>query len=324
MNKPFECFLAEKFEAYINYRKNLGYTEKNIRLCLSYLDNYIKAQKSDWGMFTPSFFLEFRKTLKMNPKSANSIMTVIRGFFWYLERNQESESNPLAEISALKEFHFIPYVFSEDQTEALLLAVQRQIRKDEKHFLHDLAEYTAIVLLVHCGMRISEPTKLLLKNYRSQEGTIYIEKTKFKKDRLIYVPESVIKEIENYLSVRGALINDDNSPYLLIARKDRPLVRSQLYPVFNEAVKDIGLNEIRKTYSDTTFGRPTPHSLRHSFAINTLRRISRQGKSTQNALPVLSAYMGHCQYRDTAVYLKVVDSKQRLELFRFAKSKEGL
>jgi len=321
MNKPFVSFLRDKFEAYINYRINLGYTEKNIRLCLSYLDDYIKDNAGGLSMFTPSFFLEFRKTLNVSPKTVNCIITVIRGFFFYLERNEEYEVNPLLDITPLKELPFIPFVFSESQVELFLNAVQKRIRKDKRYFLNDLAQYIAMLLLVRCGLRISEPTGLLLKNYCPQEGSIYIEKTKFKKDRLLPIPETLVRELENYLAVRKVLLIQDQNPYLLATGADKKITRTQLYPVFNKAVKDIGLVQKRQTIANTTFGRPTPHSLRHSFAVNTLKRIKEQGKSAQNALPILSAYMGHRYYTDTAVYLKVVDANQRLQLVNFAKTK---
>jgi len=105
----------------------------------------------------------------------------------------------------------------------------------------------------------------------------------------------------------------------LICGKDKNLTRTQLYPTFNRAVADIGLDQTKKTFADTTFGRPTPHSLRHSFAVNTLLSIKKRGISPQYALPILAAYLGHCNYRDTAVYLKVIDAKQRLDLLTFSR-----
>jgi len=37
---------------------------------------------------------------------------------------------------------------------------------------------------------------------------------------------------------------------------------------------------------------------------------------------VLAAYMGHREYRYTTQYLKVIDAKQRQQLFYFAKSQK--
>ena len=175
----------------------------------------------------------------------------------------------------------------------------------------------AILLMARCGLRISEPINLLLTRYHPEEKTIHIEKTKFKKDRLIPIPESVNTQIQNYLALRKSLLSKDHNPYLLAGPNQKGLSTNNIYPAFKQAVKDIGLNQQRRIIANTTFGSPTPHSLRHSFAINTLKRIVQQGRSAQNALPILSVYMGHSKYRYTALYLKVIDAQQRKALVDF-------
>lgn len=128
-------------------------------------------------------------------------------------------------------------------------------------------------------------------------------------------------QLDNYLQLRKALIPDDHNPSLLLANPDKSLSTHQVSRTFHRAVKDIGLAQSRKTIANTTFGAPTAHSLRHSFAINTLNRIRAQGKSVQNALPTLAAYLGHSEYKHTLVYLKVLDAKQRQRLVHFVTSK---
>jgi len=318
--RRYNSFLSSKFQEYITYRKGLGFTDTNLMLSLSYLDRY--SNNKDWDSLTPTFFLNFRASLKLNPRTVNRVISDISGFFNYLKRMEVIRENPLIDIPPVKEFRFIPFVFSKEQIEQLLLAIEKRIRRNEKYFLFDLAKYVAIVLLARCGLRISEPTRLLITHYRQDERTIYIEKTKFKKDRLIPIPTKAAAEIDNYLAVRRSLLKDKN-PYLLAIGEEK-LKRECLYPVFHQAVKDIGINQSKKTYGNTTFGRPTPHSLRHGFAINTLSSIKKRGKSPQNALPVLAVYMGHCNYINTAVYLKVVDSQQYIELLNFAKARHLL
>jgi integrase len=117
--------------------------------------------------------------------------------------------------------------------------------------------------------------------------------------------------------VRLTFRNDPN-PFLLPGQEHGPLTDNRVYRLFRQAVKDIGIGQPRRIVANTTFGAPTPHSLRHSFAVNTLKRIKQRGESPQKALPVLSAYMGHRKYRYTAVYLKVLDAEQRQGLVDFA------
>ena len=319
--RHFKSFLALLLEEYITYRCSLGYTESNLKPQLYAFDQYACDKKAGLDDLMPTFFLDFKKSLKEKPQKFNAILLAMRGFFNYLVRRQIIDENPVIDIFSYKPNAFIPFVFSPDQIDKLLLAVQSAIRKDPICFFKDYSVYMAILLLARCGMRISEPLRLKPDHYRSGEGTIYIEKTKFSKDRLIPVPEEVISEMDNYLTVRKAFVQDQTT-YLLPGQNSHTLSANRIYKAFGQAVKDIGIDQQRQTIANTTFGNPTPHSLRHSFAINTMKKIKQQGKSPQNALPILAVYLGHSKYRYTAVYLKVVDAEHRQGLVDFAISRQ--
>lgn len=209
-------------------------------------------------------------------------------------------------------------MFSRRQTDALLRSAQDSIRKDDRQaFFRDFSACTAIMLMARCGMRIREPLRLKLPDYRPDDKTLYIEKTKFSKDRLIPIPMAAARELETYLRIRSALITSGN-PYILPGKKDRALNAKNVYRLFGHSVAQIGIGAKRTIIGNMTFGRPTPHGLRHSFAINTLKAVKERGESPQNALPILSAYLGHTKYRYTAVYLKVLDAEHRNALVDFS------
>jgi len=315
--KNFESFLASQLNEYLSYRQSLGYSTKVSRSHLLVFDRYLRQTNADWGSLQPFFFLEMRANLQMEPRSLNRVLSSVRVFFNFLLRREYVRENPLRDIPPLKENRIIPFVFSPQQTDQLLQAVCKRIGRSEKCFLTDLAIYLAIVLLARCGMRISEPLKLMGNHYRRDDGTLYIEKTKFKKQRLLPAPKAVMTEIENYLSVRQSLQPHDQNPYLLVGNQDS-LKAEQVRYVFRKALKEIGLDQGRRVIGNVNFSQPTPHSLRHSFAINTLIQIKERGESPQNALPVLAAYMGHSEYKYTSVYLRVADAQSRKNLVDFA------
>jgi integrase/recombinase XerD len=319
---PFKSSLSQQLEEYISYRLSLGYTDRNLRGQLRGFDRYVCEKEAGLDNLEPAFFLELKKKLKDKPQTFNQLLLAVRGFFNYLVRLQIAAENPLDDIEAYAPNAFIPFVFSSDQTDRLLNAIQRSIRKNLAFFFQDFTAYIAILLLARCGMRISEPLRLHLGHYRSDEGSVYIEKTKFSKDRLIPVPKAEINAIDNYLAVRDTFMNQETSPFLLPGKNGKALSKKSVYRVFYRAVKDIGLNHPRRIVANTTFGSPTPHSLRHSFAVNTLKKIRKQGRSAQNALPILSVYLGHSKYRYTAVYLKVLDAEHRQGLVDFAISRQ--
>ena len=318
--KPFESFLAPKLEEYIVYRRNIGYETKSLRSTLFTFDQYVKEKGNSRESIQPAFFLELRAHFGHKPRTGNTLLSVIRSFFKYLVRKNDYENNPVEGIPALPQQAFIPFVFSPEQTDQLLSAVVQRMRKNERYFLKDMSIYMAIVLIARCGMRLREPLRLKPHHYRRKEGTLYIEKTKFRKDRLIPLPQAALKELENFLALKKVLIGNNKTPYLLVGEKDNPVTTEEIYRLFHPSVKDIGIVSPREVIGDVTFGPPRIHSLRHSFAINTLKRIRERGQSVQHALPVLAAYMGHCKYQYTGAYLKVLSADHRQGLIEFAKS----
>jgi integrase/recombinase XerD len=318
--KYFESFLSSQLKAFLEYRLNLGYDGRNLLAVLRQFDRYVKETKPEPGLLSPDFFLTMRSSLKMDPVSVNSVICITRGFFNFMVRKGYYDKNPVRDIPFLRKNVVAPFIFSPQQTDQLLAAICQSIRKEQKFYLKDLTIYIAILLLARCGLRISEPLRLCCEHYRPEEKSLYIENTKFKKDRLIPVPKAVAAEIDNYLQVRESLLGTSQNPYLLPGVGLCRLHDQKVRVVFHQAVKAIGLARPRQVIGNTVFAKPTPHSVRHSFAVNTLKKIKQRGQSPQHALPVLAAYMGHVEYRSTAYYLKFLDAEQREGLASFVAS----
>ena len=317
MNK-FKSFLTPQLQKYVIYRHNLGYSMKASLSHLKTFDRYLIQKQPVQVLLQPSFFMAMQADLKIEPRSVNNIVASVRVFFNYLVRNGLYKQNPLKDIPYLPENDIIPYIFTPEQLNLLLSAVSNRIRKVSKRkYLKDLSGYMAIVLLARCGLRIGEPLRLKLNDYRFDQKTIYIEKTKFKKDRLIPLPQSVAIELENYLAVRRCLPAGVDNKYLLANSTGKGLTDNRVRTVFHQAVNDIGLKRPRQIIGNVNISSPTPHSLRHAFAVATLNRVKKRGGSPQNALPVLAVYMGHSEYKHTIKYLKFIDAQQRLQLVNF-------
>ena len=318
--KYFESFLAEQMEDFLKYRLNMGYDGRNLLAVLRQFDHYLKKAMPEPGPLSPEFFLTMRSSLKIDPVSVNSVICITRGFFNFMVRKGYYDKNPVRDVPFLRKNVVAPFIFSPQQTDRLLTALCLSVRKKRKFYLKDLTIYMTILLLARCGMRISEPLRLRREHYRPEEKSLYIENTKFKKDRLIPVPMAVATQVDNYLQVRESLLGISQNPYLLPGVGLCRLHDQKVRDAFHQAVNVIGLARPRQVIGNTVFAKPTPHSLRHSFAVNTLKKIKQRGKSPQHALPVLAAYMGHVEYRSTAYYLKFLDAEQREGLASFVAS----
>ena len=319
MANTFESFLAPQMEQYIEYRESLGYSTKAVAR-LRILDRYMVTENvTAIETLTPLFFLKMRTDLAIDQNTINRVIDALRGFFQYLVRIEFCQYNPLAEIPRFKRNNIIPFIFSDQETDHLLEAAWRQVRREKQaFFLKDMSCCLALQLLARCGLRISEPLRLKVRNFRTDERTIHIRKTKFRKDRLIPIPMDVAKHLSDYLLLRSTLLPADNqNPYLLVRDQDKGLYKQQVRNYFHQAIKEIGLTQAKQIIGNTNISGTTPHSLRHSFAVNTLRRIKERGDSPQNALPVLAVYMGHKKYTYTIYYLKLIDADQHRNLVDF-------
>ena len=316
--KRFKSFLAKHIENFIEYRLQLGYSDKMLIVSLRLLDRYVAEKKVTLESFDPLFFIQLRSDLNCENRSINTFFRTFKMFFNYLIRQDLIRENPLQEIAELPENQIIPFIFSPEETDLFLETVIKLMRKTERYYLTDFSGYISFLLMARCGLRISETFNLLKSNYRPGERTIYIEKTKFKKDRLIPIPKAVSCEINNLLKVRRCFLNADFHPLLLIKENGKGLSRSYMRWKFKKAISIINIEQPRRIIGATNFSNPTRHSLRHSFAVNTLKRIKRQGKSPQNALPILAAYMGHSEYKYTTKYLRVLDAEHRRQMLDFS------
>ena len=316
--KPFESFLAQEIEKYLLYRQSLGFASHPTTSLLKTFDRYLAMRKPQPTLLPPSFFLELRADLKLESRSVNHVLSTTRMLFRYLVRKGIYAANPVEDIPRLPKNEIIPFLFSDKQVDLLLKTILKGIRKNQRYFFKDLTVYMTILLIARCGMRISEPLKMKADHYRPKEKTLYIQKTKFKKDRLIPVPLSVAVELENYLAVRKSMLAGRRNLFLLASTKEKRISDYRVRLVLHQAVKNIGLDQSRQVIGNTNFSAPTVHSLRHSFAVNTLKSVQARGKSPQNALPVLATYMGHCEYKYTVKYLKMIDAKKRKQLLDFS------
>ena len=221
---PFKSFMAKNLEAYAAYRRQRGYALKAIHAPLVTFDRYLKAHDVNWDkMLQPAFFLDLRANISQHPNTANKILSALRSLFDFLLRRQICTQNPLKDIPPLPERYFVPFVFTPEQTDQLLQAVCVMIRRNRTNFLFDQAIYLVMVMLARCGMRINEPLRLCNKHYRTDEGSVNIERTKFRKDRLIPLPKTLLAELDNYLAACKACCRGDQNPYLLAGRNDQPL-----------------------------------------------------------------------------------------------------
>jgi len=76
--KPFNSSIAEQLDAYVAYRRDLGFTDKHLRAMLRPFDRFVEQTGITLQQVSPLDFMDFKKSLTQEPRSVNAIIIATR------------------------------------------------------------------------------------------------------------------------------------------------------------------------------------------------------------------------------------------------------
>ena len=151
-------------------------------------------------------------------------------------------------------------------------------------------------ILCCCGLRISEVIRLRVKDVDLDRGVLIIRDTKFGKDRLAPLADSMTDRLRAYASKMGVRNGEDfffPSPY------GGRYSKSTIYTHFREMLWKMNISHQGR-------GRgPRLHDLRHTFAVHRMAQWIHEGADLNVKLPILATYMGHHKLAGTQKYLQL-------------------
>lgn len=156
-------------------------------------------------------------------------------------------------------------------------------------------------LLFTTGVRVGELARVRLSDIDRDERTIRIHTEKSDSYRTVVYPRGLSGLMSLWIdSLRPAKLYADDSPYLFPTDDSERISVETIGHVVRKAAKSSGLQEV---YSEDARGakqhKITPHTLRHSFAVNAIKQ------EPPMPIPLLKDALGHSDIDVTQIYLKV-------------------
>jgi integrase len=130
-----------------------------------------------------------------------------------------------------------------------------------------------------------------------------IRQTKFYKSRLVPLHATARAALECYLNKRHPYAPLDDHVFISLRRK--PLLIGDVESAFRTVATKMQLPRGRGRR------RPTPHSLRHAFAVRALRNCPDGRERITQHMLMLSTYLGHSTPALTYWYLEAVPELMR-------------
>lgn len=294
--------LAAAVDDYVAVRRAAGFTfGSEARMLASFAtfsatraESYVRA----------SLAIEWAGLARSVSQRARRLGHVIR-LARYLRAEDRHHEVPPAVFGAEKRSRPVPYILSPDQIRQLILAASRSGYRTLRRDTYS----TLFALLASTGLRVSEAIHLRLDDL-TPDGLV-IRCSKFRKSRLVPLHETARAGLERYLHRRRAYAPDE--PHVFVSLRRKPLLLHDVEVAFRTAARAIRL-------PDAPRARPTPHSLRHTFAVRALQACPDGRDAITRHMVALSTYLGHTKVADTYWYLEavpelMVDIADRCEQF---------
>lgn len=206
-------------------------------------------------------------------------LVAIRGLYRFLVQEKILRNDPARLIDLPRTSLKLPDVLSREEIEVLMQAPDT----DKPLGARDAA---MLELLYAAGLRVSELINLKLQDINLEAGFVRVF-GKGSKERIVPIGMQANEKIEYYLkTIRSKRLKQQSSPYLFIARANRPMTRQGFWKLLRRYALQAGLNK-----------KITPHSLRHSFASHLL-----EGGADLRAVQIM---LGHVDISTTQIYTHV-------------------
>jgi integrase len=288
------AMLIHAVQTYLSVRQATGFHVKQVGRHLRSFAAYSDAKGQ--SCVNCETAIEWARQASSVEQRARRLGDVIR-LARYLRAEDARHEIPTAVFGRERRPRRPPYILSDEQICRLVqLAAQSGYRTLRRQ------TYSTLFALLSCtGLRVSEAVRLRYDDI-TPDGLV-IRATKFQKSRLVPLHETARAGLERYLQQRRPYAPLDNHVFISLRRK--PLLIGDVDTAFRTVAAKMELPRGRGVR------RPTPHSLRHAFAVRALQACSdRRDHITQHML-MLSTYLGHSKAADTYWYLEAVPTLMR-------------
>ncbi len=281
--------LARAVGSYLSVRRAAGYVLKQVELHLGSFAAYSDRKRQRY--VNADIAIEWARQSRSLRQRARRLADV-RRFAFYLQAEDARHEVPPTIFGKERGPRPTPYILSDEQIRRIIqLAAQSGYRTLRRQ------TYSTLFALLACtGLRVSEAIRLRYDDI-TPDG-LMIRVTKFRKSRLVPLHETARAGLERYLKQRRPYAPFDDHVFISLRRK--PLLIGDVDVAFRTVAKKMNLPHGRGQR------RPTPHSLRHAFAVRALQNCPDGRDHITRHMLMLSTYLGHCKAELTYWYLEAV------------------
>ena len=221
--------------------------------------------------------VELLEKEKKSPRSIRQYLSALHSFYKFMLRTGRVKRDITLKVIAPKVDKPLPVFFKESE---MARATEQDAQADD---FESIRNTLIIEMLYQTGARQAEILGLTDSDVDVIQGQVRIF-GKRKKERIVPIGESLVKQINDYLDARKSL--GSASTFFVRVKKNgevEPLTKSTLYNIVRARMGEV-----------STLKKHSPHVLRHTFATTMLNHGA--------DIRTIQQLMGHASLAATQVY----------------------
>jgi integrase/recombinase XerD len=321
----YRSFLADAMRDYLDYLDHLGFCIVPQASRLRRIDGFLVENNiSCMQQCDSRLWLRLMARYQGRVKGITMCnwRNTFNGLCRYLVREGWMPENPVPAFPVPRIENYRPYVFSIEELRRFFDWLQQQADHsgDPLTSFRFRSRYVFYHLLYACGLRVSEGVRVTTADYSAEQCSLFIQPSKFHKDRLIPIGDRVASNLQSLLELRQRLFGiPPAGPFFLVLPERRAYNPRTASQYFRKTMQRLGIYRPQVTYRNCTHGTPHLHELRRAFAVHRLMRWYHEQADVDAKLPLLATYMGHGRFEYTKTYLTLTQQLLSEAGHRFAR-----
>lgn len=291
----FHSALSDILCSYIDEKHALGYSFKKGESMLKRFDTFLRTRGLTEINLPKHIVIEWcKQSPNETVNNRARRISLLRGLAEYMNRIGYSAYIFPKGIVTIDRCVYQPYIFSDEEMRRILGICDSYPPSAASPYRHKIIPLIMRVLY-GCGLRVSEAVKLKRDDVDLKNGTLFVKHTKFNKQRIIPIADSLLQRCKEYY--KEVIMENLDNEFFFPSPYGGQLSTDTIYGWFRDILWRAGIAHTGKG--------PRLHDIRHVYAVTCLKNWVRRGRDLTNCLVYLSVYLGHEDIRGSQRYLRL-------------------
>jgi site-specific recombinase XerD len=279
---PTIQWALQRFRASLQRRNYAAPTVDSYFLDLGLFWQDVEGSLSQISFRDVDRFIDQQHAQGLTAATINRRLYALKHFFDFLIEQRVGSLNPVKPSHLLRRGRPLPKPLAQEPLERLCARIQQPMDR------------ALFVLMLRCGVRVSEVARLNVRDIDWTQQTLRIEQGKGRKDRSVYLSADALASLRACLQRRPAGVPGD----VVFWNQKR----------FSRTLSVKAIQKKMARYATAAGIRASCHRLRHTFASNLLE----QGAEVVSIRELL----GHAAITSSERYAKISNQKVKQEYLR--------